>query len=269
MSDDEIMGPALEPFTQLWAESVAQTLGEIAGSPLICKVLPASPDNAPPGATDVWMLLAFSGALRGELAVRLLPSSAVNLAQFFMGETPAEAAELTAEHREAVLELFRQITGILSNSIRASRGEVQVRVEASAAAPTWSASSTVWLGFEDKLSSTWVELLLSAALTAALRPETASPVTRAADPAPSPVLDTKVGLELLMDVELGVTLRFGKRRMLLREILDLNPGSVLTLDRQVQEPADMLLDGRLVARGEVVVVDGNYGFRVTEVGPAS
>jgi flagellar motor switch protein FliN/FliY len=68
-----------------------------------------------------------------------------------------------------------------------------------------------------------------------------------------------------MDVELDVTLRFGSRSMLLRGILELDAGSVVELDRQVREPADLLLDGRLIARGEVVVVDGNYGLRVLEI----
>jgi flagellar motor switch protein FliN/FliY len=68
-----------------------------------------------------------------------------------------------------------------------------------------------------------------------------------------------------MDVELAMTLRFGGRSLLLREILDLCPGAVVELDRQVEEPVELMLDGKLVARGEVVVVDGNYGLRVTEV----
>ena len=53
--------------------------------------------------------------------------------------------------------------------------------------------------------------------------------------------------------------------MLLKDILDLCAGSIVQLDQQVQEPVDLLLDGRLIARGEVVVVDGNYGLRITEV----
>jgi flagellar motor switch protein FliN len=68
-----------------------------------------------------------------------------------------------------------------------------------------------------------------------------------------------------MDAELDVTLRFGKRSMLLREVMELDAGSVVELDRQVQEPVDLLLAGRLIARGEVVVVNGNYGLRVLEV----
>jgi flagellar motor switch protein FliN len=51
------------------------------------------------------------------------------------------------------------------------------------------------------------------------------------------------------------------------EVLDLSPGAVVELDRTIQEPVDLLLDGRLVARGEVVVIDGNYGLRVTDVSP--
>jgi len=53
--------------------------------------------------------------------------------------------------------------------------------------------------------------------------------------------------------------------MTLREILDLASGSVIELDREVQEPADLLLGDKLIARGEVVIVDGNYGIRITEV----
>src|SRR5581483_2200443 len=106
-----------------------------------------------------------------------------------------------------------------------------------------------------------LEWSASAALTAALRAEE---VAAAATPPPTPAAPAD-RLDLLMDVELGLTLRFGSRTMALREILDLNAGSVLPLDRQVEDPADLLLDGRLIARGEVVVVEGNYGFRVTEV----
>jgi len=62
-----------------------------------------------------------------------------------------------------------------------------------------------------------------------------------------------------------VTLRFGKRSMILREILELDAGSVVELDRKVQEPADLLLDGRLIARGEGEVVDRNFGLRVLEI----
>jgi flagellar motor switch protein FliN/FliY len=74
-----------------------------------------------------------------------------------------------------------------------------------------------------------------------------------------------VNLNLVMDVELNVTLRFGQRQLTLREVLELTSGSVVELDRQVEEPVELLLDGKVIAWGEAVVIDGNYGLRVTEV----
>ncbi len=72
-------------------------------------------------------------------------------------------------------------------------------------------------------------------------------------------------IERVLDVPLAVTLRFGQRHLKLREVLALDTGSLVELDRQVDEPVDLVLGDRLIARGEVVVVDGNYGLRVTEV----
>ena len=72
-------------------------------------------------------------------------------------------------------------------------------------------------------------------------------------------------MERVIDVPLAVTIRFGQRQLTLRELLDLGTGSLLELDRQVEEPVDLMLGDRVIARGEVVIVDGNYGMRVTEV----
>lgn len=69
----------------------------------------------------------------------------------------------------------------------------------------------------------------------------------------------------VIDVPLSVTLRFGQRSMRLREVLELNTGAIVELDRQVEDPVDLILDERVIARGEVVIVDGNYGLRVTEI----
>jgi flagellar motor switch protein FliN/FliY len=74
-----------------------------------------------------------------------------------------------------------------------------------------------------------------------------------------------LGIGLLCDVELEATLQFGSREMPLREVLELGPGDVVELDRHVSEPVDLVVGDRIVARGEVVVVNGNFALRVTEV----
>lgn len=73
------------------------------------------------------------------------------------------------------------------------------------------------------------------------------------------------GIEMLHGVEMDVTVELGRTRMTVRDLLDLAPGAVLELDRAAGSPADLLVNGRLVARGEVVVVDEDFGLRITEV----
>ena len=71
--------------------------------------------------------------------------------------------------------------------------------------------------------------------------------------------------ELLVDIELEATLRFGSREMTLGEVLDLGPGDVIELDRQVDDAVDLLVGDKIIARGLAVLCNGKYGIRVTEV----
>jgi flagellar motor switch protein FliN/FliY len=73
------------------------------------------------------------------------------------------------------------------------------------------------------------------------------------------------GIELLHGVDMEVTVEIGRTRMTVRELLDLAPGAVLELDRAAGSPADLLVNGRLIARGEVVVIDEDFGLRITEI----
>jgi len=73
------------------------------------------------------------------------------------------------------------------------------------------------------------------------------------------------GLELLHDVEMEVTAELGRTSMSVRELLSLVPGAVIELDRAAGGPTDLLVNGRLIARGEVVVIDENFGIRITDI----
>lgn len=263
----------VDAFVQSWAEALSGVLGQITSTPVPCNALPQAPPQLPAvSEADQWIVCTCSGAVRGEMSLRLNPAVILGFAQVFMSEPAAPEAELTPDHREAVVELFRQVAGMVATSIKPRWGEVQLRLETSAGAASWPASSTSWLqAGKEEAADALVEVHVSAALAAALRQDSRSESAPAAPPASAPqppasILDAEENkLALLMDVDLAMTLRFGGRRMLLREILDLCPGTVVELDRQVKDPVDLLLDGRLVARGEVIVLDGNYGLRVTEV----
>lgn len=72
-------------------------------------------------------------------------------------------------------------------------------------------------------------------------------------------------IDLLMDVDLPVSIELGRTRMNVSDILALGPGSVVELDKLVGEPVDLLVNSKCVARGEVVVVDENFGLRITQL----
>jgi len=74
-----------------------------------------------------------------------------------------------------------------------------------------------------------------------------------------------LGLEMLQDVVMELSAELGRTRMTVRDLLSLQPGHVVELDRLAGSPADLLVNGRLVARGEVVVVDEDYALKITEL----
>jgi flagellar motor switch protein FliN len=71
--------------------------------------------------------------------------------------------------------------------------------------------------------------------------------------------------DVLLDIELDAVLQFGARELPLKDVLAFGPGDVLELDRHVSDPVDLVVGDRIVARGEVVVVSGNFALLVTEV----
>ncbi|MGQ2872876.1 flagellar motor switch protein FliN, partial [Leptospira santarosai] len=72
-------------------------------------------------------------------------------------------------------------------------------------------------------------------------------------------------LNLLMDVQMSVTVELGRTKMYIKDILGLGEGSIIELDKLAGEPVDLLVNGKLIAKGEVVVIDENFGVRVTDI----
>ena len=88
------------------------------------------------------------------------------------------------------------------------------------------------------------------------------PAQRARHPAPP---QARPALDMLRDVELEVTVELGRTRLSVRELLSMAPGTLVELDRAAGSPADLLVNGTLMARGEVVVIDEDFGLRITEI----
>src|SRR5258708_14527965 len=158
-------------FLQIWSNSFSQVLGQIKGSAVACVVrTEAPPDLTAPGEGDFWAGVTCSGALRGEMILRLAGATVLRLAQIFMSEPATPEAQPTADHREAVVELLRQVSGVVASTAKARWGAVQVLVEQAAAAPSWASAGTFWVQVGDEgPDSMALEFGLSAAPVAELR----------------------------------------------------------------------------------------------------
>jgi flagellar motor switch protein FliN len=278
--------PELRNWCEAWKTCLQNVLAQVSGTASEKPAAFEISSQPLPGAdSDVWYTVVAGGAVHGEMTLRLPAASGTRLAQKFLGEAETAASinsanvtpesvtpeSVTPSNKEALEEFLRQIAGLAATALAATvGGEVQLHL-AAAAAPSWSSDAIVRFRSrnEDEAgSSISVEIQISPALAAELQmrvqPAPAAQIS-AQPPPPSSVPAPSSSYRRLMDVGLDVKLRFGTRRMLLRDVLALSAGVVVELDNTLHSPVDLLLDGRLIAQGEVVIVDGKYGLRITDV----
>ena len=247
---------AARVFAGGFAASLAESLTQAAGAPWTLEVL-EGPDLSKQQGQAIHYRITLDGELRGSLFVEFVELDARELASKItgapvpaFGDQHAEALEKTLSSAMAAMAASSNQYGSFTCAVErvtglAFGGMLLVPVTASEAEQP---GMPVTLYFDGQLLS---ELAVHA------------PVEVAAEDQKSFVDPLNLGL--VMDVELSVSLRFGQRQLPLHEVLELGSGSVIELDRQVDDPVELLLDGKVIARGEAVIVDGNYGLRVTEI----
>ena len=103
-----------------------------------------------------------------------------------------------------------------------------------------------------------------AAATADAATPTETPAPTSTD-ATTPVEGGAGTLDVIMDLDLPLTVRFGQTLMTLGALSRLRPGSEISLDRSATDPVELLVNGKVIARGDVVAVEGNYAVRITDV----
>lgn len=201
------------------------------------------------GAQLLTMLLVAEPS-KADAAIQISLENTLALAAA-LGGTAALPTQFQPEHAQAVRTLLAEAC---EKAFQALPG-AQIKLQLAKALPWTPARQFSFTGTDGGSRNIQFQLLFAT--------EWASDATAAG--APSPRAENGANVSLLENVEIDVTLRFGERRLPLREIGELRSGSVIELDKSLQDPAELLLGDRVVARGEVVIVDGNYGMRVTEV----
>ncbi|MGI4828086.1 MAG: FliM/FliN family flagellar motor switch protein [Janthinobacterium lividum] len=243
-----------EMFGRMMSQALTEAFRECCSLALTATAAPTASEPFPAEQQPLWFSVHLQGSLEGRAWVALKKSDipALSLRNLPTGE----------DNTAALLHLL-QTAGSQLQGFAANRGgSTTVSVEP-APQPMLPDVETLQLLAQSEDTQVQVSfyLFLEAQLLAALQHSGKGLFPEAAtDEQP-----TAENLGLVLDVELNATLRFGQRQLSLREILDLTSGSVVELDRQVDEPIELVLDGRVIARGEAVIIDGNYGMRITEV----
>lgn len=165
---------------------------------------------------------------------------------------------------QSLSAMARSIGGLLGREITCGAGAER---ESAPESTEWASVALTFAdGAQPPLLVAFSPVLLS--LIAAPPPAEPAP----AEPAPAEsscdagqlALNSRT-IGLLLDVDLPVSISFGKTRLPMREVLKLTTGSIVELDRDVNDPVEVLVNQHLIARGEVVVVEGNYGVKIQEI----
>ena len=244
-----------ETFCQSTATVFSQALGALWSVQL------SDGDSTDDGAEGRFTLqLSCSGDLTGNAAISLRKEAVLELAQKLLAEETNPVAEITNDHQKAVEELFRQVSETTQTALSAQFGEVKLQLS-----PIDSSTPDgTMLHLVAAEGARKIHLVLR------IMPELADALSAPKqDSGPrrdgSHEVRANINLALLLGIDLKLTLRFGRSNLTLDEVLALSSGAVIELDRQIQEPVDLLLGDRLVATGDVVVIDENYGLRVNTV----
>lgn len=235
----------MKTFLDYWAQVAADLFAQaLSGEPQFIESLPK-----PFTAGSFGFAATISGEVEGQFSI-LIDGAAL--------ETPlmGEGVDQKAGWAEILKETCNAAAGEML-----ARSGTRCRLEKFEEA---TGQNKVTRAFELRSAErSWVVLVREDLRNPASVASAAKPASAAAARAPASRLSP--GLELLLDVELEASLRFGSREMPLGEILDLGPGDVVQLDRHVADPVDLIVGDKIVARGEVVLINGNFGLRVTEV----
>jgi flagellar motor switch protein FliN/FliY len=255
--DNMSKNQAAKVFASAFAESLAASLPQEGGPPWQLRVLD-SPDLATRQGQPIHFRLTAEGALSGECFAEFYEPQITEIASRLLGQP---GSIFTDEHADALAKVLSSAMAGVAESLAPEYGALTFKIDRVAGLAFGGMFVVPLAASGGDQAGMPVLLYFDGQLLAALSSRLAGQHIAEADLSS---IDP-VNLKLVMDVELNVSLRFGQRQLPLREVLELTNGSVIELDRQVDDPVELLLDGKVIARGEAVIVDGNYGLRVTEI----
>jgi len=251
---------ALEALVETCRKALTDLLSRVIGAQ--CEVQVTPDGGASMGTPSICLLIGAEGILSGQAALVMDQRNAGLLAAKIPGASATKA--------QAVQDLLRQTVVLAFGEFQKQFGATRAQLTVGTAPAFQPNMALTFLAGDGASEQLRIQLLLSSEIVNS----TPQPIEGASSMAATGVQPARTAapdvaqpgnLHLVMGVEVEVTLRFGQRKLPLRQLVELNAGSVVELDKRVHEPVELLLRDKVFARGEVVIVEGHYGLRVTEV----
>jgi len=231
----------------------------------------------------VLVKLKVSGDVDADIMVALPPNLSASLSDMMMGEEPSDREDVSDDDMDATKEIVSNIFGAIGNSLSAQKelpvlsftvesiefisDDTEVSLESFSKMNVYKFSldavtSLLMFIIDEKL-----EKRLLGSNESADNSMSGSSATEEEKMQSNHFSSEEMGnIGLIMDVQLPVRVRIGKKRMLLKDVLNMDIGSVIELNQLANDPLDILVDNHVVAQGEVVIVDGNFGVQITTIG---
>jgi len=228
----------------------------------------------PPDAAGelLWWKQSFDAAPGSAAWIGIAEDGWHKLGQRILAAAGIESAA-PQELKNTFLEVLRQSLGGLAIGLGSIFGRDVACTEGNEEQPAQERCETFWFSlaaggeafppFSFALSHALLEAAFRSGAKAAQQEEPAE--EPAAETDADPVSPAHGTLDLLLDVEMPVSVSFGRTQVRVQDVLKLITGSIVELDRSISEPVEVIVNNCVIARGEVVVVDGNYGVRIQEV----
>jgi len=264
----------LRPILDEWMGTVAQVLESMTDQRPTVRWQPAGRPSAPGTGTKaeiLWWEQPLEGAADSVVWVGAPAQTWQHAGTLTLKTAGLETIE-PSEARSTWLEILSQSLSVLARSVTGILG-AEVLCEGGSERPS-EPDVRDWISVTMAFGDLSLPPLLVAFSPGLVHLLGAPPHKDAPEagtlPKPEPGVTeqpakTSRTMELLLDVELPVSISFGKTRLPLRDVLKLTTGSIVELNRTATDPVDVLVNQRLIARGEVVVVEGNYGVRIQKI----
>jgi len=233
----------------------------------------------------VLVKLKVSGDADATAMVALPPNLSASLSDMMMGEEPSDREDVSEDDLDATKEIISNIFGAIANTLSAQKEmpvlsfsvediefintEDEISLEAYSKMFVYkfsldSLNSLFMFIMDENLKNS----LFGSSSSDELNTTSESNVDKDCNEQDEINLSSEEmkNISLIMDVKLPVRVRIGKKRMLLKDVLNMDIGSVIELNQLANDPLEILVDNHVIAQGEVVIVDGNFGVQITTIG---